>query len=479
MAAPQFKRAGTYACTYSPGFKCDMMEDTTNKISRITETSLGKKFLDAEQIYRNKPDLEKYVLLSEKNCMFNADLNPLYITSLNNCNASCIPEALGKVRDTKNCFPSETIIQGRQHHDSIRHRIKNIIMKDGGISLYLFMQASIDTSPDHYNFVKRHFGCVILFFINFLIKLYKYHIIHGDLKTENVLVNQSVPIDENNPYKTIMGMFKIIDFDFSKYRETINVYNLPQTYFVWPLEYIIGNYYNAIKSSGGSIIYEITRKFNDDLKFSSKPRMEQGDIATVCRKMYNEYDRQRTKTPSKIYQEKYSDKYDIFSVGGILNLMFSIYAPVHIPATTEIEQRINLVYRQIINSMIKMDYDDRATIQILREQGFIIFGLLHKDTVVESIEDSSPYSPPIPTTTILDVQPVLSSTFPHTSHPTLHPSTIVASPVLSPVPLHSLPPVNQHSSSVDESNSYVHKYLKYQSKYLQLLEKMKSNHITM
>lgn len=68
---PVFVQSGSFGCIYKPAFKCNDNDDTNNMISRLSLHE--EKYINSERIYKNKLDLEKFLLLTKYHCEFNTN----------------------------------------------------------------------------------------------------------------------------------------------------------------------------------------------------------------------------------------------------------------------------------------------------------------------------------------------------------------------------------------------------------------------
>lgn len=259
-----------------------------------------------------------------------------------------------------------------------------MIIKDSGIDFAKFFE-NILQYENTFILLKKYFGFVILFFINLLIKLNKYYIIYGDLKFMNVLINPNIQFNEHNLYSSIMNMIKIIDFDLSTYFKNIPMNNT-NIYYVWPIEYIIANNFNKINTRN-----KLTKinEFNDNLydmlhSIVSLNNIRES-ITIIINKFFDEL-KNLTITMQSYYQ-KYTDKFDIYSVGIILHelLQFIIY-----DVSGEILDDANDNYNKYHNiciEMMQLNYDNRISIKQLWRYGIILCNQLGKDAILEPLED--------------------------------------------------------------------------------------------
>lgn len=396
---------GSYACILHPKLKCknainnEEINDLNNKddnlyVSRLTSIRHNDKFLNNEMNIRNAfygDENIKYFILSEGSCELEDNENNNAI--LMNCNGT---KFMKDIVDEMHIIKIE--------------RIRNIILRHGGVSLSNFIDNPIvissiicnpgehyDNDPlQHYKFIKSHYMFFIIYIIEIIVFMQRRKIFHNDINVNNIMINNSSDItreEYDNPFKYFSDRIKIIDFDLMILNNKHIKHYIDNPYYISPELFYLQTYNNSESANINAITEIIFNKLIEHINILfvlHNPIIFKMMLIDKLLDIQNKISQNTLGTQSYTY-DNLLNKSDIYSFGIVIlklyNKLFDIYNKneeyefykrIITLMTHPDNTRIDPIYLIILMMPKTQKYDDRINKLVRDKLSYIQFDIRSK-----------------------------------------------------------------------------------------------------
>ena len=331
MVEPKLIDYGAYGYIYKPAITCGCVDfdDFENKDNYISKIIHKDDFFDTihneNLLKKTKKD---YFIFSKYFCSVKRISNCLNVSIYND-------------------LENRIMKKGKNINDFV-----NIVIPYGGINMHKLHELSNrkdnpNNIAKHLRFIDKNFNFLMVRMLKILNTLVTNHLIHGDLKSSNILINldDAVTDDEIDDPNEYMKRIKLIDFDLVHKDDEHKKFKV--MYYIYPPEANIFNFRNFDKNA---LKEKLLSCIGDQLAYVKNDKEKWGKyLNSLVDLYYNKFN--SCDYNEETFAREYNKYIDLFAIGIMLETLLQMTSTY----------RKNKIINNIIDRMTKFNPEKRIT----------------------------------------------------------------------------------------------------------------------